>query len=431
MDKQSVVLGCGCEVFGNEAQELKQRFKLLRLLIASTALSMPLLWNLPPMVQLVFATALQLYPGMYFVRNALRGLRSLTMGMDLLVALSTTAIYAYSTVVVFTVTEDIKLYYLCDGVLISLLLFERYLESVAIYQSGEAVRSLMRLQPKTAIVLRDGTEREIDAQEIVSGDTVVLRPGERVPADGVIIEGGCLVDESLLTGESEPVSKCAGDRVTGGALNREGRAVYTATAVGESSTLRQMADFVRRAQSEKAPVQRFADKIASVFVPSVIGLAALVFVLWFFVFAPHDWGKAVSTVCGVLVIACPCALGLATPAALMTASGRGAELGILFKGASAIEKAWGWIRSCLTRPAPSLRGAMYAAWLCAMSSGSAGSGAAVMLAFALGTVPLLLAFAMLGALMPRAWTKYLRKLGAVLVTAMGLKMLLGGLLLLR
>ena len=431
MDKQSVVLGCGCEVFGDEAQELKQRFKLLRLLIASTALSMPLLWNLPPMVQLVFATALQLYPGMYFVRNALRGLRSLTMGMDLLVALSTTAIYAYSTVVVFTVTEDIKLYYLCDGVLISLLLFGRYLESVAIYQSGEAVRSLMRLQPKTAIVLRDGTEREIDAQEIVSGDTVVLRPGERVPADGVIIEGGCLVDESLLTGESEPVSKCAGDRVTGGTLNREGRAVYTATAVGESSTLRQMADFVRRAQSEKAPLQRFADKIASVFVPSVIGLAALVFVLWFFVFAPHDWGKAVSTVCGVLVIACPCALGLATPAALMTASGRGAELGILFKGASAIEKAWGWIRSCLTRPAPSLRGAMYAAWLCAMSSGSAGSGAAVMLAFALGTVPLLLAFAMLGALMPRAWTKYLRKLGAVLVTAMGLKMLLGGLLLLR
>lgn len=341
MDKQSAVLGCGCEVFGDEAQELKQRFRLLRLLIASTALSMPLLWNLPPMVQLVFATALQLYPGMYFVRNALRGLRSLTMGMDLLVALSTTAIYAYSTVVVFTVTEDIKLYYLCDGVLISLLLFGRYLESAAIYQSGEAVRSLMRLQPKTAIVLRGGTEREIDAQEIVSGDTVVLRPGERVPADGVIIEGGCLVDESLLTGESEPVSKCAGDRVTGGTLNREGRAVYTATAVGESSTLRQMADFVRRAQSEKAPVQRFADKIASVFVPSVIGLAALVFVLWFFVFAPHDWGKAVSTVCGVLVIACPCALGLATPAALMTASGRGAELGILFKGASAIEKAWG------------------------------------------------------------------------------------------
>lgn len=341
MDKQSVVLGCGCEVFGDEAQELKQRFRLLRLLIASTALSMPLLWNLPPLVQLVFATALQLYPGMYFVRNALRGLRSLTMGMDLLVALSTTAIYAYSTVVVFTVTEDIKLYYLCDGVLISLLLFGRYLESVAIYQSGEAVRGLMRLQPKTAIVLRGGTEREIDAQEIVSGDTVVLRPGERVPADGVIIEGGCLVDESLLTGESEPVSKCVGDRVTGGTLDREGRAVYTATAVGESSTLRQMADFVRRAQSEKAPVQRFADKIASVFVPSVIGLAALVFALWFFLLAPHDWGKAVSTVCGVLVIACPCALGLATPAALMTASGRGAELGILFKGASAIEKAWG------------------------------------------------------------------------------------------
>ena len=229
MDKQSVVLGCGCEVFGDEAQELKQRFKLLRLLIASTALSMPLLWNLPPMVQLVFATALQLYPGMYFVRNA-AGAEKPDDGHG----------SARGAVHDGNLSLQYGRRVHCDGgykALLSVrrrshfaLLFGRYLESVAIYQSGEAVRSLMRLQPKTAIVLRDGTEREIDAQEIVSGDTVVLRPGERVPADGVIIEGGCLVDESLLTGESEPVSKCAGDRVTGGTLNREGRAVYTATA---------------------------------------------------------------------------------------------------------------------------------------------------------------------------------------------------------
>ena len=156
MDKESVVLGCGCEVFGDEAEELKQRFRLLRLLVVSTAISMPLLWDLPPRFQFVLATVLQFGPGLYFIRNAVRGLKSRSLGMDLLVALSTTAIYVYSTVVVFTVTENIKLYYLCDGVLISLLLFGRYLESVAIYQSGEAVRSLLRLQPKTAIVLRDG-----------------------------------------------------------------------------------------------------------------------------------------------------------------------------------------------------------------------------------------------------------------------------------
>lgn len=340
MDKESVVLDCGCEVYGDEAEELKQRFRLLRLLIVSTALSMPLLWDLPPRFQFVLATALQFGPGLYYIRKAIRGLRNRTAGMDLLVALSTTAIYAYSTVVVFTVTENIKLYYLCDGVLISLLLFGRYLESVAIYQSGEAVRSLLRLQPKTALVLRDGVETEIDAAEIVSGDMVILLPGERIPADGRIVEGSCLVDESLLTGESVPVEKRPSELLTGGTLNREGRVRYEATTVGEDSTLQQFAAFVRRAQSEKAPIQRFADRIASIFVPSVIALAVLIFALWFFLLSPGDWGKAVSTVCGVLVIACPCALGLATPAALMTASGRAAELGILFKGASAIEKAW-------------------------------------------------------------------------------------------
>ncbi len=492
MDKESVVLGCGCEVFGDEAEELKQRFRLLRLLIVSTALSMPLLWDLPPHFQFMLATVLQFGPGLYFVRNAIRGLKNRSLGMDLLVALSTTAIYVYSTVVAFTVTENIKLYYLCDGVLISLLLFGRYLESVAIYQSGEAVRGLLRLQPKTAIVLRDGVETEIDAAEIVSGDTILLRPGERIPADGKILEGSCLVDESLLTGESEPVEKGPGDSITGGTLDREGKVTYTATSVGEDSTLQQMAAFVRRAQSEKAPVQRFADRIASIFVPSVIALAVLIFALWFTLLAPGEWGKAVSTICGVLVIACPCALGLATPAALMTASGRAAELGILFKG-SAIEKAWSidtvvfdktgtlersraerlldlgcaaltvllvWLLLCWGGASPEIGGASFGALFlvglstsphclgmcggillsaCAGREGrKAQLGAALgynggrMISYTvLGTVPLMLLFASLGALLPRGWTKYLRKLGAVLVTSMGLKMLIGGLLLLQ
>ena len=341
MDKESVVLGCGCEVSGDEAEELRQRFRLLRLLIVSTALSMPLLWDLPPRFQFVLATALQFGPGLYFLRNAVRGIQNRSPGMDLLVALSMTLIYAYSTVTAFTETENIRLYYLCEGVLISLLLFGRYLESVAIYQSGEAVRSLLRLQPRTATVLRDGAGAEIDVSEIVPGDTVLLRPGERVPADGQVLSGSCLIDESLLTGESVPVEKGPGDRLTGGTLNREGDIAYAVTAVGADSALQQMAAFVRRAQSEKAPVQRFADRIAAVFVPAVIALALLVFGIWFFLLAPGNPGKAVSTVCGMLVIACPCALGLATPAALMTASGRAAELGILFKGAAAIEKAWG------------------------------------------------------------------------------------------
>ena len=246
MDKESVVLGCGCEVYGDEAEELKQRFRLLRLLIVSTALSMPLLWDLPPRFQFVLATVLQFGPGLYFLRNAIRGLKNRSLGMDLLVALSTTVIYVYSTVVTFTVTENIKLYYLCDGVLISLLLFGRYLESVAIYQSGEAVRGLLRLQPKTAIVLRDGIETEIDAAEIVSGDTILLRPGERIPADGKILEGNCQVDESLLTGESEPVQKGPGDSITGSTLNREGKVTYTATSVGEDSDRLNLRSFCPR-----------------------------------------------------------------------------------------------------------------------------------------------------------------------------------------
>ena len=310
MDKESVVLGCGCEVYGDEAEELKQRFRLLRLLIISTALSMPLLWDLPPRFQFVLATVLQFGPGLYFLRNAIRGLKNRSLGMDLLVALSTTAIYVYSTVVAFTVTENIKLYYLCDGVLISLLLFGRYLESVAIYQSGEAVRGLLRLQPKTAIVLRDELETEIDAAEIVSGDTILLRPGERIPADGKILEGSCLVDESLLSGL--------------GAL------------IASQPSFCQLPTQTRKC---------FAGR------PLLIGLLT-----------------------GLM----PC-------------------------------------------------GSLYAMWLHAVSGGSAAYGAESMLAFALGTAPLLFLFGALGALIPKKWNKYFLKASAVLVTAMGLKMLITGL----
>lgn len=325
---------------GEEEAELSHRFSVLRTLILSTALTMPLLWDLPPFVQLVLATALQFGPGLYFYRNAIRGLRSKTMGMDLLIALSTMVIYLYSAVVCFTVHQEIKLYFLSDGVLTSLILFGRYLEAMAVTQTRSAVRKLLRLQPRTALVLRGEEEKELSIDEIEEHDLIRVRPGERIPVDGMVLEGECSVDESMLTGESLPVFKQPGSKVAGGTLNRSGSVLVSAERLGKDSALQQIVELVQRSQNSKAPIQRLADRIAAVFVPCIIGIALLVFAVWFFWSAPGDLGKAVYTVCGVLVIACPCALGLATPAALMVGAGRAAELGVLFKGGSELERAF-------------------------------------------------------------------------------------------
>lgn len=323
-----------------EEAELKLRFYILRSLIASVFLTMPLLWDLPPLVQLVFATLIQLGPGMVFYKNAYRSFKNKAPGMDFLVALSTTIIYIYSTVTVFTVKEEIKLYFLCQGVLISLLLFGRYLEVTAVNQTKASVRKLLRLQPKTAFILKNGEETELNIDEIALHDVVLVRPGERIAVDGIVLEGEGVVDESMLTGEAEPVTKGVGDKVVGGTLNRSGRMKVSAEGLGEDSVLRQIASMVQESQAAKAPIQRLADKIAALFVPVIIAIAALVFALWLFVIAPYDVEKAVYAVCGVLVIACPCALGLATPTALMTGSGRAAELGILFKSGAELERAY-------------------------------------------------------------------------------------------
>ena len=223
--------------------------------------------------------------------------------------------------------------------LVSLILFGRYLEQLAVGQSKQSIRRLLRLQPKTALVLRDGEERELSIDEIEEHDVILVRPGDRIPVDGVVLEGSCSVDESMLTGESVPVYKQPGSDVVGGTLNCAGSVRIAATRLGRDSVLQQIAQLVQRCQSAKAPIQRLADRIASFFVPSILGIAVLVFLVWYFVAAPHDLGRAVYTVCGVLVIACPCALGLATPTALMVGSGRAAELGILFKGGEELERA--------------------------------------------------------------------------------------------
>lgn len=262
------------------------------------------------------------------------------MNMDVLVALSTTIIYLYSSYVAFTVPIGKMLYFLSNGVLIALLLFGRYLEQLAMGESSQAIRRLMRLQPKTALVQRGGEEKELSIEEIEEHDVVIIRPGERIPVDGVIIEGRCAVDESLLTGESLPVDKAEGDELLGGTLNRSGSVKLAATRLGKDSVLQQIIDLVQRAQSSKAPVQRLADKIAAVFVPVMIALAAGVFCLWFFALAPGDWDRAINCLCSMQVIACPCALGLATPTAIMVGTGRAAELGVLFRNGAAIENCW-------------------------------------------------------------------------------------------
>lgn len=195
---------------GEEESEVRKRLALLRLIVAATLLSVPLVWEMHYLVQFVIATVIQFWPGMYFYRGAWRGLRNGTMNMDVLVALSTTIIYIYSSYVAFTVPIGKMLYFLSNGVLIALLLFGRYLEQLAMGESSQAIRRLMRLQPKTALVQRGGEEKELSIEEIEEHDVVIIRPGERIPVDGVIIEGRCAVDESLLTGESLPVDKSEG-----------------------------------------------------------------------------------------------------------------------------------------------------------------------------------------------------------------------------
>ncbi len=325
---------------GDEELETAQRLRLLRLVAVSALLTMPLLWELAPRVQFVFATLILLWPGMYFYRGALRSVRNKSLTMDFLIAFSTTVIYAYSTYTAFTVTSGVKLYFLAQGVLTSLILFGKYVEVIAKGEASGAIRKLLRLQPATALVERGGRETELPVEEIEEHDVVRLRPGERVPVDGVVLEGNCSVDESMLTGESLPVDKKPGDSVIGGTLNRAGSARIAATRLGKDSVLQQIVETVRRAQSSKAPIQRFADRIASWFVPAVIAVSALVFVLWYWPITGGDLEKSLLTTCGVLVIACPCALGLATPTGIMVGSGRGAELGVLFRGGEQLENAW-------------------------------------------------------------------------------------------
>jgi Cu+-exporting ATPase len=317
---------------------------------ASAALTLPLMlpmlaqpfgaqWALPGWVQLILATPVQFVLGARFYRAGWKALLARTGNMDLLVALGTSAAYALSVYLLYRRAEHgaPHLYFEASAAVITLVLLGKWLEHRAKRQTTEAIRALQALRPERARVRRDGTDLEIPVESVRVGDLVVVLPAERVAADGQIVEGATHVDESLITGESLPLAKGPGDRVTGGSVNGEGLIVVRATAVGAQSVLARIIEMVETAQAHKAPIQRLVDQVSAVFVPVVLGIAGVTLLAWGL--ATGDWERAVLDAVAVLVIACPCALGLATPAAVIAGTGVAAKHGVLIKDAEALEVA--------------------------------------------------------------------------------------------
>ncbi len=286
-------------------------------------------------IVLLLATPIQFGLGWRFYRGAWISLRHLNPNMDVLVALGTSVAYVYSAWVVITNSMNHMFFDVSAAVLVFITM-GKYFEETSKGAASSAIRSLLNLGAKTATVLRDGVETEVPVEQIRLGDTFVVRPGQRIPVDGVVREGNSTVDESMLTGESIPVERKPGDHVVGGSINQNGVIHAEATAVGDETVLRRMARMVEDAQGSKAPIQKLVDQVAAVFVPVVIGLALLTFLAWGVV--GGNWQDGMVAAVAVLVIACPCALGLATPTAIMVGTGLGAERGILIRNAEVLER---------------------------------------------------------------------------------------------
>ena len=319
-------------------------------LAVAAALSAPLLLPMlllplgvhlmiPGALQCLLATPVQFGFGARFYRAGWHALRAGTGNMDLLVALGTSAAYGYSLWLWLAAPDGATphLYFEASAVVITLVMLGKWLEARAKRQTGEALRALQALRPQTARVRREGTDSELPLAQVRVGDLVVVRPGERVPVDGEVTEGQSHVDESLITGESLPVPRHTGERVTGGAVNGEGLLVVRTTAIGAESTLARIVRLVETAQATKAPIQRLVDRVAAVFVPVIVALSAATLLGWGL--AGGQWGSGLVNAVAVLVIACPCALGLATPTALMAGTGVAARRGILIQDAQALEVA--------------------------------------------------------------------------------------------
>lgn len=341
-----------------KAEIIRQKRKL----IVSALLSLPLLWSMVghfsfttwiwipdifmnPWFQLILATPVQFYIGRQFYVGAYKALRNGSSNMDVLISLGTSAAYFYSLYLTIqwaiqggNIHHGPSVYYETSAVLITLVVMGKLFESLAKGRSSEAIKSLMGLQAKTALVVRDGQELSIPVEEVMTGDVVLVRPGDKVPVDGVVLEGNSSIDESMLTGESIPVEKKQGDTVIGATINKNGMLRIRATKVGKETALAQIIKVVEEAQGSKAPIQRVADVISGIFVPIVIGIAIVTFLVWYFLVSPGDFAGSLEKAIAVLVIACPCALGLATPTSIMAGSGRAAEFGILFKGGEHLEQ---------------------------------------------------------------------------------------------
>ncbi|TFW19186.1 cadmium-translocating P-type ATPase [Duganella callida] len=294
-------------------------------------------WMPDGRMQLLLATPVQFWLGARFYRAGWLAVRARSGNMDLLVALGTSAAYFLSLYQLFAGGAMPHLYFEASAVVVTLVLLGKWLEARAKRQTAEAIRALQTLRPESARVRRDGQDTDLAIGEVRVGDLIVVRPGERIAADGVVAEGGSHVDEALITGESLPVARHPGDRVTGGAINGEGLLVVRVTAVGAESTLARIIRLVEDAQAAKAPVQHLVDRVSAIFVPVVLAIALLTFAGWWLI--GGDAERAIINAVAVLVIACPCALGLATPAAIMAGTGVAARHGILIKDAEALELA--------------------------------------------------------------------------------------------
>ncbi len=340
-----------------EKEQREKEVKRLRLeLITSAILSSPLIMAMlltlvkldisflhNEYFQLIIATPVQFIIGFRFYKNAYHALRAKSANMDVLIAMGTSAAYFFSIYNAFFAAQKPgmmmkELYFEAGAVIITLILLGKYLEAVAKGKTSEAIKKLMGLKAKTARVIRNGAEEDIPVEDVEVGDIIVVRPGEKIPVDGKIIDGNSSIDESMLTGESLPVEKKAGDPVIGATINKFGTFRFEATKVGKDTALSQIIKMVEDAQGSKAPIQKIADQVSGIFVPAVIGIAFLTFLIWYL--AAGNLNSAIVSAVSVLVIACPCALGLATPTAIMVGTGKGAENGILIKGGEHLETAY-------------------------------------------------------------------------------------------
>jgi Cu+-exporting ATPase len=304
------------------------------------------MWAHAPWVNwlmLALASPVQLYVGSDYYVGAWKALRNRSANMDVLVALGSSVAYVYSIVVTVALTlgstgAGAHVYFETAALIITLIKLGKLLEVRAKGETGRAIRELMALAPPTAHVLRGGVETDVPVESVVVGDEVVVRPGERVPVDGVVLEGRSTIDESMLTGESMPIEKAPGDEVVGATVNRTGAFRFRATKVGADTALAQVVRLVQEAQGSKAPIQRLADRVSAVFVPAVIVIALATMAVWW-LWLEAGFTPALIRLVAVLVIACPCALGLATPTAVMVGTGRGARMGVLFRSSEALETA--------------------------------------------------------------------------------------------